>query len=188
LPNTVVSDVRYDAAFKRVIASTMGRGVWSIEEPALAACDEDAGIGADGTGGGRGVDGSGSGGFAMQDASRDVAGIEDRATDDAFYERSTIAAGGGAGATGGGGGPSTRDADVDGRGGIGGRGGSSVGGSSAASNGGAGQVSGEDSGCACGVIPRHGGDARGLGVFGLVLALRRRRRARAWVSWGTQVR
>src|SRR5205085_4120339 len=51
LPNTVVTDVRYDAAFKRVIASTMGRGVWSIEEPAPATCGSDAGIGAGGNGG-----------------------------------------------------------------------------------------------------------------------------------------
>ena len=33
LPNTVVNDIRYDANFKRVVASTFGRGVWFIEEP-----------------------------------------------------------------------------------------------------------------------------------------------------------
>jgi photosystem II stability/assembly factor-like uncharacterized protein len=33
LPNTVVNDIRYDATFNRVVASTMGRGVWFIEEP-----------------------------------------------------------------------------------------------------------------------------------------------------------
>jgi MYXO-CTERM domain-containing protein len=33
LPNTVVNDIRYDATFNRVVASTMGRGVWFHEEP-----------------------------------------------------------------------------------------------------------------------------------------------------------
>ena len=44
MPNTVVNDIRYDAAFKRVVASTFGRGVWFIDEPTGGGDCLDAGI------------------------------------------------------------------------------------------------------------------------------------------------
>jgi MYXO-CTERM domain-containing protein len=44
LPNTVVNDIRYDATFNRVVASTFGRGVWFIEEPTGGGDCLDAGI------------------------------------------------------------------------------------------------------------------------------------------------
>src|SRR6266542_1995059 len=63
LPNTMVSDVRYDGTFKRVIASTMGRGVWSIEEPTAAVCSGPGAADGGAAGGAGGQDGGGQGGF-----------------------------------------------------------------------------------------------------------------------------
>jgi MYXO-CTERM domain-containing protein len=168
LPNTVVTDVRYDAAFKRVVASTMGRGVWSIDEPSAASCDNDAGIGAGGAGG-AGVDGG-----------RDGAGGASGSVGDSGTDANAGATGGGQGGGLGGGG--SANAGATGAGGI--RGTTSGGGSSGLTTGvttgtatGANQGNpGQDTGCACTVGARRDGAAMSLGALGVAFVLRRRRR------------
>ncbi|HMI87084.1 MAG TPA: hypothetical protein VK550_23475, partial [Polyangiaceae bacterium] len=66
LPNVHVNDIRYDPYFKRVVASSMGRGVWQIDEPSMESCPLiDGGGGTGGTGGAGGTAGAaGSGGTA----------------------------------------------------------------------------------------------------------------------------
>ncbi len=147
LPNTMVSDVRYDATFKRVIASTMGRGVWSIEEPTAANCTGPGGIDAGGAGGAGGQDGGGQGG---------VAG----------------GAGGTSGGTSGVGGASTASGGGVGAGGATSGDGGAKGG---AGNLGIG-TTGEDSGCACSVASSRGQTAVTLIGLGTVAAFMRRRR------------
>jgi MYXO-CTERM domain-containing protein len=160
LPNTVVVDVRYDSAFKRIVASTMGRGVWSIEEPAPATCDSDAGIGTGGAGGAGGASG---------------AGIDGGATGGG-----PTGAGGQGGAVGSGGGEPTGSGGAVGAGGIGVGAGAAttVGGSTTGPQGGPGPSSGQDTGCGCRVTGRADGAAVSLSVLGLALALRRRRQSR----------
>jgi MYXO-CTERM domain-containing protein len=160
LPNTVVVDVRYDVAFKRVVASTMGRGVWSIEEPAPATCDSDAGIGAGGAAGAGGAGGASGGGIDGGGAGGAPTG-----------------AGGQGGAVGSGGNP-TGSGGAVGAGGIDAGGTTSVGGNTGAS-GGPGPSSGQDSGCGCRVTGRADGAALGLSLLGLAMALWGRRRSRS---------
>src|SRR6185503_1020224 len=59
LPNVVVNDIRYDPYFKRVVASTMGRGVWQIDEPSMDSCPLIDGGGTGGAGGTGGTGGAG---------------------------------------------------------------------------------------------------------------------------------
>jgi uncharacterized protein (TIGR03382 family) len=167
LPNTVVTDVRYDSAFKRVIASTMGRGVWTIEEPTAASCDSDAGIG---TGGAGGMGG------ASPDAGRAGAGGASGGMGGGGVDASGATGGGGSGqggsnATGGGNGGAI---------GAGGGGGVSTGptgtGPGTTTGGPGNGGSGDDSGCACSTAVRRNGGAMSLALFGIALAWRRRRR------------
>src|SRR6185503_11533382 len=64
LPNTHWNDVRYDPYFKRVVASSMGRGVWEIDEPSMDSCPLIDGGGTGGAGGTGGVGGAGGAGGA----------------------------------------------------------------------------------------------------------------------------
>jgi hypothetical protein len=166
LPNVPVSDVRYDSVFKRVIASTMGRGVWSIDEPTPASCESDAGLGTGGAGG--------SGG-AGPDSGRDGAG---GLGDSGVVDSSGAAGGGGGGQAGSAGaGVGGASGGAAGAGGSGaGAGGASVG-STTGRTGGTGG-SGEEGGCTCSMAARRNGQAVSLVVLGFALASRRRRKRR----------
>jgi len=163
LPNTVVDDVRYDAAFRRVVASTMGRGVWSIAEPAPSTCDTDSGIGAGGAGGASGVD---SGRAGAEGTAGSVVG--DGSVDGPPGASSTTGMGGQGGAVG-----------VGPSGGSGGTGGLAGGGAGASTSGtatgGTPGGPGQDTGCACSMASRRDGAAMTLGLFAIALARRRRR-------------
>ena len=58
IPNVVVTDIRHDAVFSRVVATTFGRGMWTVAQPTAAECGVDGG----GTGGAGGSAGTGGGG------------------------------------------------------------------------------------------------------------------------------
>jgi MYXO-CTERM domain-containing protein len=163
LPNTVVVDVRYDADFKRVVAATMGRGVWSIEEPAAASCDSDAGLGTGGAGGMAGAAGRG-GGAPGSDSGVDAAA------------GGAGGSGGQGGAIAGAGGTDTGGSANGGAIGAGGMGGTVRGtGPAGAGPGG----SGQDTGCACTMSSSHGGAAATLSALGVALLFRRRRSKRS---------
>ncbi|MET0591080.1 MAG: DUF4198 domain-containing protein [Polyangiaceae bacterium] len=63
LPNVVVTDIRHDATFQRVVATTFGRGMWTIAQPSAAECSGGTG-GTGGAGGSAGAGGNGGGGTA----------------------------------------------------------------------------------------------------------------------------
>jgi MYXO-CTERM domain-containing protein len=157
LPNTVVDDVRYDAAFRRVVASTMGRGVWSIAEPAPSTCDTDAGIGAGGAGGASGVDSGRAG------AEGTAGSVVDSSVDAPPGASATTGIGGQGGA------------DGVGASGSGGTGGLAGAGTSTSGTSGTPGGPGQDTGCACSMASRRDGAALTLGLIAIAFARRRRR-------------
>jgi MYXO-CTERM domain-containing protein len=171
LPNTVITDVRYDSAFKRVVASTMGRGVWSIEEPTAASCDSDAGIGAGGAAGAGGMGGTGP------DAGRAGAGGASGGNGGSGVDASGATGGGGSG-QGGSNGVGGGSGGAIGAGGGGGAttGPGSTGPGTTTGNPGGTGGSGDDGGCACSMAAHRDGAAMSVGLVGLAFALRRRRR------------
>jgi MYXO-CTERM domain-containing protein len=158
LPNTVVSDVRYDPALKRVVVGTFGRGAWTIEEPTADGCTgpggPDGGI-TTGVGGAGGAGGTGAGGAGIGGADTGAGGT-----------------GIGAGGNGTGG-----NAGVGGNIGTGGV--AATTGTSTTSSGGpngATGTAGDSSGCACSVAPGAGRTALSFTILGFASALWRRRR------------
>jgi MYXO-CTERM domain-containing protein len=63
IPNVVVTDIRHDATFQRIVATTFGRGMWTIAQPSAAECSGGTG-GTGGAGGSAGAGGNGGGGMA----------------------------------------------------------------------------------------------------------------------------
>jgi MYXO-CTERM domain-containing protein len=165
LPNTVVVDVRYDPDFKRVVAATMGRGVWSIEEPTAASCDSDAGVGTGGAGGMGGAGGREGGAGAPG---------SDGGPDGSAGGASGSGGQGGAIGSGGAGGSGGANGGAIGAGGMGGTTRGTTGTGPATGGG----DSGQDSGCACSLSSRPGGTAATLGALGLALLFKRRRSKR----------
>jgi hypothetical protein len=192
LPNVVVNDIRYDPNFKRVVASSMGRGVWEMDEPSMDSCPLiDGGGGTGGTGGaggagGTGPDGGGGAGNAGAAGTSGAGGASGGAAGTAGTGgaggkggAAGTAGSGGAGATGG----------VAGAGGTAGTGGSAgtsggtAGSGGAGANGGNGGTGGtqppnptDDSGCTCNLSKRDSPSAFSLGIAGALAAFWRRRR------------
>jgi hypothetical protein len=135
IPNVVVTDIRHDAVFQRVVATTFGRGMWTVAQPTAAECGVDGG-GAGGAGGAAGAAGTGGMGGASGAAGSGGAGGIDGGM------AGTSGAGGvagsaGTGGAGGGGGAGGFDggAGAAGSGGMAGRGGASGAGGAAGSAG-----------------------------------------------------
>jgi hypothetical protein len=139
IPNVVVTDIRHDAAFQRVVATTFGRGMWSIAQPWAAECSGGTG-GTGGAGGAAGTGGNGGGGMGGSSGSGGVGGTAGSGGSGGFD--------GGMGGNGGAGGlagsPGTGGGGLGGGGGAGGfDGGAGAGGTGgAAGTGGAGGAAG----------------------------------------------
>ena len=174
IPNVVVTDIRHDTAFQRVVATTFGRGMWSVAQPMAAECSGvDGGTGgaggSSGTGGGGGVAGSsGSGGAGGTAGSGGAGGIDGG-------EGGSSGAGGLAGSAGtggfsGGGGAGGFDggAGAGGNSGAAGTGGAGGAAGSAGTGGaaGAGQDSGTEGGAGTGGASGSGGSAGSAGGSG----------------------
>jgi hypothetical protein len=204
LPNVVVNDIRYHAAFKRVVASSMGRGVWEIEEPSMESCplvDGGGGSGgAAGSGGTGGTGGTGTGGAGGATGGAGGAGPDgggSGGTAGVAGTGGTAGAGGATGGTGGtagkggaagtggsaGSGGASGNAGATGTGGAAGSTGGAAGSGTAGGAGGAGGVGGttptpptDDSGCTCNLSNRNQPTAFSLGIAGVLAAFWRRRR------------
>jgi hypothetical protein len=203
LPHVHVNDIRYDPYFKRVVASTMGRGVWQIDEPSMESCPLiDGGGGTGGTGGVGGAAGAGgTGGATGGTAGSGPDGGGTGATAGAGGKGGTAGAGGSSGGTAGAGGVGgaagqggAAGAATGGVGGASGSGGATGTGGAAGTTAGAGGVGGtggaaatggvggtpgtptDDSGCNCNLSHGTQPSAFSLGIAGILAALSRRRR------------
>jgi hypothetical protein len=155
IPNAVVTDIRHDAVFQRVVATTFGRGMWSVAQPTAADCGVvDGGTG--GAGGAAGSAGNGGGGMGGSSGTGGVGGIAGSGGSggiDGGGGMGGLAGSAGTGGAGGGGGAGGFDggAGVGGTGGMAGTGGmGGVGGASGSAGSGGTAGAGRDAGTAGG--------------------------------------
>jgi hypothetical protein len=174
IPNVVVTDIRHDATFSRVVATTFGRGMWTVAQPTAAECSGGTGGtggagGAAGTGGTGGLGGSsGTGGVGGTTGSGGAGGIDGGLGGNGGA--GGLAGSAGTGGLGGGSGAGGFDggAGVGGNGGMAGTGatggaGGAAGNAGSGGTAGAGRDAGTDGGGGTGGA---GGDAGRAGTSG----------------------
>jgi hypothetical protein len=172
IPNVVVTDIRHDATFSRVVATTFGRGMWTIAQPTAAECSGSDG-GPGGAGGSAGTGGSDGGGMGGSSGTGGVGGTAGSGGAGGFdggiagnSGAGGLAGSAGTGGLGGGGGAGGFDggAGVGGNGGMAGTGATGGAGGAAGSGGTAG--AGRDAGTDGGGTGGAGGEAGRAGAAG----------------------
>jgi hypothetical protein len=177
IPNVVVTDIRHDTVFQRVVATTFGRGMWSVAQPTAAECTgADGGTGGAGGSTGTGGSGGGVGGSSGSGGAGGNSGTGGSGGNDGGLGGND-GAGGLAGSAGTGGGDGGGAGGFDGGAGAGGNGGmAGTGGAGGASGtagsdasggtGGAGRDAGSEGGGGTGGAPGVDGSAGAAGRGG----------------------